>query len=218
MDLEAIPGFTGLGEAAVIVAALDGTFAAAHDDGRWRYPASMIKVPLAAALASDFASGRLDPADRKSVDPANLTPNDAPSPLEAGYSARLDELAALMIARSDNVATNELIDVVDRARVADLLAPVGLGDTHVRRKVSGADPLIDDPQATGRNSHPAADAARPLTAQPPFAAGPVPGRRDPPRPYPGAWRRPPAGRDGGTACRRCGSSTRRPASSSRSRR
>ncbi len=124
------------------------------------YPASMIKTPIAAALAVDFDAGRCRPDDRKIVAAANMTANDDVSPLVPGYSATLEELAFRMITRSDNVATNELIDVVERDRVNIAMRALGLDETHVRRKLSGSDPLIDDPQAAGRNTHPAGDAAR----------------------------------------------------------
>ncbi len=50
-----------------------------------------------------------------------------------------------MLTRSDNVATNVLIDVVGRARATAFAERTGLGATAVRRKLSGALPLIDDP-------------------------------------------------------------------------
>jgi beta-lactamase class A len=69
-----------------------------------------------------------------------------------------------MLSASDNVATNVLIDVLGRETIAPACAPFGLRATAVRRKLSGSDPLIDDPAATGRNAHPAADAALLLRA------------------------------------------------------
>jgi beta-lactamase class A len=122
-------------------------------------PASMIKVPIAAALTARWAAGTLRPADRVTVAPANMTANDAPSPLTPGYEATLDELARLMLTRSDNVATNVLVDVLDRERITGYCASLGLRSTAVRRKLSGSLPLIDDPGASGRNAHPAGDAA-----------------------------------------------------------
>lgn len=122
-------------------------------------PASMIKVPIAAALVERWARGSLQPWNRVRVAPANLTANDAASPLTAGYEASLEELGHLMLVRSDNVATNVLIDVLGRASIADYCRAVGLTATAVRRKLSGSLPLIEDPEATGRNAHSAADAA-----------------------------------------------------------
>jgi len=123
-------------------------------------PASMIKVPIAAVLVADWAEGRSAPADLVTVEAQNLTPNDLPSPLVAGYRSSLEEVAGLMLTRSDNVATNVLIDVLGRERVGERCRSWGLQATAVRRKLSGALPLIEDPAATGRNSHPAGDSAR----------------------------------------------------------
>jgi beta-lactamase class A len=122
-------------------------------------PASMIKTPLAAAVLTILASGQLDPDRPIPVSERNITPNDAASPLDPGYAATPAELLELAIARSDNVATNELIDLAGRSRATALLHAMGLKATHIRSKLSGADPLIEDPERTGRNAHPAGDAA-----------------------------------------------------------
>ncbi len=123
-------------------------------------PASMIKVPIAAALAAAVAAGRHRLEDPVRVDAANMTPNDAPSPFVTGFETTLATAAVAMLAASDNVATNVLIDVLGRERIsATVRDEFGLGQTVVRRKLSGALPLIRDPGAAGRNEHPAGDAA-----------------------------------------------------------
>jgi len=124
------------------------------------YPASMIKVPIALALLLRYERGAASPSDRVEVAESNLTANDAPSAFVAGYRATLEELAFAMLSASDNVATNVLIDVLGRETIGPACAPFGLVATAVHRKLSGSLPLIDDPQATGRNTHPARDAAR----------------------------------------------------------
>ncbi|GAC1420025.1 MAG: serine hydrolase [Candidatus Velthaea sp.] len=150
----------GLAGAAVYLARLDAPGPVlAIDGGATIYPASMIKTPLAVAAAAAEAAGRLRWGDRVSVSAANLTVNDAPSPMQAGYVATIAELVDVMLARSDNVATNVLIDVLGRERATADLAALGFPETRVRRKLSGAFPLIDDPEATGRNTHSARDAA-----------------------------------------------------------
>ena len=125
------------------------------------YPASMIKVPLAAAcLAWVDEPGGPSLDDELVVGPGEMTASDPPSPLAQGERRSIAGLLDLMLTRSDNVATNVLIEAMGRPRIARLLAPLGLPHTAVRRKLSGAEPLIDDPGATGRNAHPAADAAQ----------------------------------------------------------
>ena len=151
---------TGLGSATIYLAALDRDRPRlALDSGRSIYPASMIKSPLAAAAAIAVEAGRTGWDERVTVDAANMTFNDAPSPLEPGYSATVVELVELMITRSDNVATNVLYDHLDRGVATADAAVIGLRETAFRRKLSGKLPLIDDPAATGRNSHPAREAA-----------------------------------------------------------
>ena len=151
----------GLADPSIVVRSLSGppTLDARLEPERPLYPASMIKVPLAAAVATLWARGEHRPEDRVPVAAANLTHNDKPSPLVAGYEAELSELVDLMITRSDNVATNVLIDVVGRERATAIARELGLRATSIARKLSGSLPLIADPQASGRNSHPAADAA-----------------------------------------------------------
>ena len=123
------------------------------------YPASMIKVPIAFALEAACAADLVALSDRIAVTAANMTTNDAPSPFVPGYVARLEELGRAMLAASDNVATNVLIDVIGRAEIDAACERLGLAQTRVRRKLSGSLPLIDDPAATGRNVHPPAEAA-----------------------------------------------------------
>jgi beta-lactamase class A len=152
----------GLPKAAVWLRCLtpESEFFGHTDDGRAIYPASMIKVPLAVATAIAEREGRIRWDQPVEVTAANLTVNDAPSPLDTlGYVSTPAELVDLMLSLSDNVATNMLIDLVGRERATADLAELGFPDTTIHRKLSGALPLIDDPDATGRNTHPAQNAA-----------------------------------------------------------
>jgi beta-lactamase class A len=131
----------------------------AHDDGREIYPASLIKVPLAVATGFAIEAGRLQWDDAVTVHARNATFNDAPSPMVAGYRTTIEELVTLMLQRSDNVATNQLYDVLDRERATGDLRRLGFTKTAFRRKLTGRLPMIDDPAATGRNSFPPREAA-----------------------------------------------------------
>ncbi len=153
----------GLEPASIVVQSLDDGWSASYRATEHLYPASMIKTPLAAAALAEVAAGRMSIADRIEISRANMTYNDAPSPLVPGYWARLDELCELAISRSDNVATNVLFDVVGRERATRIVGQqFGLRDTAFYRKLSGSEPLIEDPGWDGvhRNTHPANDAAR----------------------------------------------------------
>lgn len=159
-DLGGLAAAAGLGGAQIHVRSLDpGGPAWAADDGRPLYPASLIKVPLAVAAAVAIEAGRLGWDDVVTIDPRNDTFNDAPSPMVPGYRSTVAELIAYMLQRSDNVATNQLYDLLDREQATADVQRLGFAATGFRRKLSGADPLIDDPAATGRNTFPAREAA-----------------------------------------------------------
>jgi len=150
----------GLGEAAIVIDPLDDAMPrieiAAH---LAIYPASMIKLPIAMVLAALCEARAYAWADEVVVDEGNLTTNDAPSPFVPGYRSDLGAFAHAMLATSDNVATNVLIDVLGRETITAACVAFGLSDTAIHRKLSGSLPLIADPAATGRNQHSAADAA-----------------------------------------------------------
>ena len=80
-----------------------------------------------------------------------MTVNDKPSPLQPGYHSTLtDRCFALMITRSDNVATNMLYDILGRERATQIVQQrYGLTGTAFYRRLSGSLPLIHDPQWDG---------------------------------------------------------------------
>jgi beta-lactamase class A len=131
------------------------------------YPASMIKLPIAAALGDRWAQGERGRDESVMISEANMTENDVPPgemlpPLAPGERVSLEELAMRMLTRSDNVATNVLLDVLDRRAVTRYARSLGLTGTAVCRKLSGGARLIDDPEWDGRarNAYPAGDCAR----------------------------------------------------------
>ena len=153
---------SGLDTVAIVLRPLPGTAGpeASLESARTLYPASMIKVPIVAALYVLCAAGAVRPDDGVRVAEADMTANDAPSPFVAGFETTLAAAAHAAIAASDNVATNVLIDVLGRDRITAVCRDdLNLAATAVRRKLSGSLPLIDDPGANGRNAHPASDAA-----------------------------------------------------------
>ncbi|HKU67704.1 MAG TPA: serine hydrolase [Candidatus Baltobacteraceae bacterium] len=154
----------GLEPLAVIIRRLDARAAGVEiaPDAAF-YPASMIKTPLAAAVLALACDGELRLDGRCEVTPANMTVNDKPSPLQPGYESSVAELIDLMLTRSDNVATNMLIDLAGRERATTIVQErLGLRGTAFYRKLSGSLPLISDPQWDGThlNTHPPIDAAR----------------------------------------------------------
>lgn len=82
-------------------------------------------------------------------------PNPA---IKLGETWTLEKLTEVMVRRSDNVATNTLIDFLDRKKVTDFVQGLGLTATNVRHKLSSGSEVAD-PDNTGYNSMPAHDAA-----------------------------------------------------------
>ncbi len=162
-ELTSLVAAHGLHPRGVVLRSLDGAGGVALDPEIPLYPASMIKTPLVAAALLEAESGRYGLDDPVAINAANLTENDAPSPLVPGYTATVRELCTRAIAYSDNVATNELYDLVGRERATSLVRRhLGLGATGFFRKLSGSEPRIADAGWDGMrlNTHPPCDAAR----------------------------------------------------------
>lgn len=119
------------------------------------YPASVIKVAIMAEAFRQYALGQLRPETRVIVAEANQTTTDAPTPFVSGYCSTVSELVEYMIAFSDNIATNQLIDVLGRERVTEHMRSLGLKTFLLGRKLSGSEPLIVDPGVVGMNRMPA---------------------------------------------------------------
>ncbi len=142
------------------------------DGGRragWRadaniYPASVIKVPIMVEAFRQFEAGMLRPDDPITVTASNQTTTWGESPFPAGAVATVSALVERMITHSDNVATNQLMDVLRRERVTDTMHALGLPTFLLGRKLSGSDPLIDDPEIVGRNRLPAGEIGTLLAA------------------------------------------------------
>jgi len=115
------------------------------------YPASIVKVAIMTEVYRRFQERLLRPDDLCVISASNVTPTAEPTPCASGYRTTIEHLTALMIERSDNVATNQLIDVMGRESVTHTMRAMGLANFHLGRKLSGAEPLVADPEATGRN-------------------------------------------------------------------
>lgn len=152
----------GLGAFAAVLEDLESGEIVRAGVDRPFYPASMIKTPLAAAVYWLAHTKQITLDGPVIVTQANMTANDASSPLVPGYAAQYEQLIDLMISRSDNVATNMLFDVAGRSRATQAVRDeFGLTETAFYRKLSGSEPLIEDPEWDGvhRNTHPPEDAA-----------------------------------------------------------
>jgi beta-lactamase class A len=110
------------------------------------HAASLMKVPVMMAAFHLAGRGELDLDRRVKVKNsfASLVDGspfqvefDPQGPLaaQAGKTVSLLELIRLMITRSDNVATDLVMEIVPAARVMDLLAALRIEDVFVRRGV-----------------------------------------------------------------------------------
>ncbi len=133
--------------------------------GQWRarenvYPASVIKVPIMAEAFRRFARGSLRPDDPVVVSAKNQTTTSGPAPFSPGYKASVGELVEFMIVHSDNVATNQLMDELGRQNVTEYMRTLQMQTFLLGRKLSGSEPLVEDPEVSGRNRLPAIEVGR----------------------------------------------------------
>ncbi|MCX5796192.1 MAG: class A beta-lactamase-related serine hydrolase [Elusimicrobia bacterium] len=130
--------------------------------------ASVIKLALLAEAHHAVASGARSWDSSIAISPRNMTgtwgpPHDPYPAITAGSLWSLRDLVEVMVRRSDNAATNTLIDVLGRSSATEFAHRNGLLLTYVRHKLSsGTD--VPDPDATGYNQMPPRDAALLLEA------------------------------------------------------
>jgi beta-lactamase class A len=98
--------------------------------------ASTIKVLVSAALWCAAESGRIDPAARVTVD-HTLAPGGGGllESMHAATALTLADLDLLMLAVSDNAATNVIVDAVGMDAVNALASALGLERTRLRRRM-----------------------------------------------------------------------------------
>ena len=121
-------GLVGTGFAAAI-GSRDGVGFGAND---LVTPASAMKVQVALTVENAIAEGRLDGQARRSISPADRTVGPTGiSLMRDEVSMSLRDLVVAMLTVSDNVATDELIDVVGIDRINDTTRTVGLAQTRI---------------------------------------------------------------------------------------
>lgn len=133
---------------------LDGDRAAEWRADEAIYPASVIKVPIMAEAYRQIDARVIGLDDVVIVTESNQTTTWGESPFSPGAKATVHDLVERMITHSDNVATNQLFDVLHRERVTEYMHELGLPTFLLGRKLSGSEPLIVDPEIVGRNRLP----------------------------------------------------------------
>ncbi|MEB3221177.1 MAG: serine hydrolase [Candidatus Sericytochromatia bacterium] len=141
-----------------------GTFAAVNEQASFG-SASTIKVPLMAAVMQLVEAGKLDLSQQVTVKASNVTrtwepPGDKRPILRGGERVTVEHLVDLMISRSDNTATNTLMDLVDRNAVAAGFGSLGMPRTQLGKKLYWGNRVPDTPRGAGQNVTTAGDMAQ----------------------------------------------------------
>jgi beta-lactamase class A len=99
--------------------------------------ASSIKIAILAGLYLQAQEGKIKLSDLYTVESSDLVPDsDIMNGLTPGVTrVTLRDLATMMVAVSDNSATNVLIDRVGMQNVNTMLDALGLAHTRLRRKM-----------------------------------------------------------------------------------
>ena len=103
--------------------------------------ASVIKVPLMVEVMKQVEERRLRLDQECEIVRSNWT-ESYEDVLKVGDRRTVADLVDLMIAKSDNVATNTLVDLVDRKNLNRTMADMGWPEIHLVRKLSG-DTLVE---------------------------------------------------------------------------
>jgi len=143
------------------VVAPDGTLLWGHEPDGQRKAASTIKIAILIALFRAIDEGKLDLATRRELHAADKVPGSGVlRAMDDGLALTLHDLAHLMIAISDNSASNMLIEAVGLEAVNAALRDLGAHDSVQGRKFYGRAALPGEPE----NLTTARDLARLLVA------------------------------------------------------
>ncbi len=154
----------GLKNAGVVLMDLNNGHVASVNGDKAFYPASVIKLPVMTEAFHQAANGKISMDQIITVKSENVVgtwqPDGDNRPLlDTGTKVSVRKLVELMITRSDNTATNVLIDVLGRKNITNYMKMLGLNHIEVNRKLS----VDSDSQATGRNTMTSNDTAKLLT-------------------------------------------------------
>lgn len=121
----------------------------AHQNGdQWFSPASVIKLAVMVAAFGEAREKRVSLDTPVVVRAGNVTgtwlpPGDRRPMLYAGRRIRVRDLLDLMISRSDNIATNCLIDTLGAAAINRWMRKLGFPRTQVHHKLGVGGPSLD---------------------------------------------------------------------------
>lgn len=109
--------------------------------------ASTIKLAILVALFQEIDAGRLELSQPCPVDPRAVVPGTGVlCEMQPGLTLPLADVAYLMIAISDNTASNLLLDLVGIECVRRTIADLGLAATVLGRRFLGRSPAPGEPE------------------------------------------------------------------------
>jgi beta-lactamase class A len=134
------------GEASVAIIAPDGTRKSWRGDELFR-AASTIKISIMIEIFRRFERGQSRPSDLQTLTDELRTPGSGVLyGLHSGLELTVADNLYLMIAISDNTATNFLIDLAKIDAINDTLEELGITQSLVRRRMLGRTPGPDEPE------------------------------------------------------------------------
>ncbi|MBD2184522.1 serine hydrolase [Aerosakkonema funiforme] len=135
-NLAKIASDSGLNSARITVCEISGKCWSYQGDRPPQSAASLIKVPIAIALLQKLSQNNMSLDRTIYVDTSNFTEEDY-SPIKAGKSYTFRYLLTEMIARSSNIATNQIIDYLGWNYLNQVLDNLGYPTTQVGYKLTG---------------------------------------------------------------------------------
>lgn len=134
------------GTIGIAVRGAEGELFARHGGRRFR-AASTIKVPIMIEAYRQVERGTLSLADRHVLRDADFVPGSGVlRNLHAGLELTLADLLSLMIAVSDNTATNLILDRIGLDAVNETMQALGMTGSILGRRILGRLPNPGDPE------------------------------------------------------------------------
>ncbi|MFG6495073.1 class A beta-lactamase-related serine hydrolase [Fictibacillus sp. UD] len=100
------------------------------------YSASIIKVPIMAAVFAHAMKGKCSLSDKVRVKEEEIVPGDGIiKHLTSSIEWTVQDLIVLMIIESDNTATNILIDLVGQDQINSYMKEWGFNQSHLHHKL-----------------------------------------------------------------------------------
>ncbi len=125
------------GDVAVAIRHLDSGVQFEHQPAKVMPTASLIKLPVMIEAYRQAAAGRIDLDSMVTLNDADKVPGSGilTKHFSAGTQIRLRDAIRLMIAYSDNTATNLVVDAIGLKATADVMQEMGFPETKLHSKV-----------------------------------------------------------------------------------